>query len=31
LTVLPPKEVLEQRFHQAVNNAKRRLDNKGDE
>jgi predicted nuclease of restriction endonuclease-like (RecB) superfamily len=31
LTVLPPKEVLEQRLHQAVNNAKRRLDNKGDE
>ncbi len=28
ITTLPPKEVLEQRLHQAVKNAKRRLENK---
>ena len=31
LTTLPPKAVLEQRLHQAIINAKRRLDHKGDE
>lgn len=31
LTTLPPKAVLEQRLHQAVINARRRLENKGDE
>ncbi len=31
LTSLPPKAVLEQRLHQAIINAKRRLDHKGDE
>jgi predicted nuclease of restriction endonuclease-like (RecB) superfamily len=30
LTTLPPKAVLEQRLHQAIINAKRRLDHKGD-
>lgn len=31
LTTLPPKAVLEQRLHQAIINAKRRLDHKGEE
>ena len=31
ITTLPPKAVLEQRLHQAIINAKRRLDHKGDE
>ncbi len=31
LTTLPPKAVLEQRLHQAIINAKLRLDHKGDE
>ncbi len=31
LTTLPPKAVLEQRLHQAIINAKRRLDHKGDQ
>ena len=31
LTTLPPKAILEQRLHQAIINAKRKLDHKGDE